>query len=135
MNYQDARIYELRSLSEGSVGKAYVKLLDQHRLKLIPLFLEHDLKHLILGYGMDSDEELKMQAYLLGNGNYSPFCVGFLSFGLLFPRLWGELYREYQKGKKAPSILNLKLKDCIKADLKALQLHYQSPSNLHCPGA
>ena len=37
-------------------------MLDEKGLKLIPGFERHDLNHLILGYGMEPEEELCMQA-------------------------------------------------------------------------
>ena len=75
------------------------------------------MKHLLLGYGITkAQEEIKMQAYLFGNGNYSFSCILFLLSGILFPSLWNKFYKEYRKGKKAPSILELSIDDCMEKD-------------------
>ncbi|MFK7920374.1 MAG: hypothetical protein AB8H47_00380 [Bacteroidia bacterium] len=124
-NFYADKLEYMRNLPADSIGHEYAKMLDQNDLKVIPQFAEHDLKHLILGYGMTSAEELKMQAYLLGNGNYSPICIGFLSFGILFPSLWEEFYAEFKKGKAAPSIFNLSLKDCMEKKSSELKRHFR----------
>ena len=61
----------LDGCAENSIGKEIVKMLDKYDLKLIPFYEEHDLKHLVLDYGMTSEEEIRMQTYLFGNGNRS----------------------------------------------------------------
>lgn len=50
----------LRSLPNNTVGNDLAKMLDEKRLKLVPGFERHDLNHLILGYGMEPEEELCM---------------------------------------------------------------------------
>lgn len=109
----DARMRELNELPEGAVGKEVASLLNSNGLQLIPKYEDHDLKHLVLGYGMTSIDEIAVQAYLFGNGNRSITCMLFLSSGLLFPEHWKRFYQEYTYGKESPSILNLSLKNCM----------------------
>ncbi len=104
---------ELSVCPKGTIGQDLNQLLKTHNLSVIPKFENHDLKHLILGYGMTPIEEIRMQMYMLGNGNYSPFCPLFVVSGLLFPNKWKDFYKEYKKGRKAPSILRLKITDCM----------------------
>lgn len=108
-----SRMKELNNLADGTVGKDVAQLLESNNLSIIPKYEDHDLKHLILGYGMTSMDEIAMQAYLFGNGNRSLTCVLFLSSGLLFPEYWKRFYGDYKSGKEAPSILDLTLKNCM----------------------
>ncbi len=114
---------ELSLLPEGTIGNDVFKMLNSHNLKIIPKFEEHDMKHIILGYSMSSIDEVRMQAYLFGNGNYSISCILFLASGILFPEHWNTFYQDYKKGKNAISISSLVLKKCqteLTKDLKAI---------------
>lgn len=111
---------QLENCQENSIGKELIQMLDHHKLNFIPFYEEHDLKHLILDYGMTSEEEIRMQAFLFGNGNRSISCVLFLLSGVLMPSAWGKFLEDYKRGKNSPDILNLKLENCL--DLSALEL-------------
>lgn len=78
-------LLSLKSCPENSVGKDVLKMIEEQNLKLIPFYESHDVKHLILGYGMTSENEIRMQAYLFGNGNRSLSCLLFLFAGVLLP--------------------------------------------------
>lgn len=122
--YLRERFLEMDNCEDGTVGKDYVDLLVRQGVDFIPVFKEHDLKHLVLGYGMSSVDELRMQAYLFGNGNRSVFCILFLASAILLPGSWSVLHAEYQKGKLAPSVLQLKLADCIGLQTRDLIVDY-----------
>jgi hypothetical protein len=103
----------LRSLPEHTVGNDLARMLDAKGLKLIPGFERHDLNHLILGYGMEPEEELCMQAYLVGNGYYKLHCCLFLSSAVLLPCLWKTLFAHYKLGKQSESLSSLSLQECM----------------------
>lgn len=111
--YSEKQLDTLRKQAPGTVGFELANMLIENKLTVIPRFENHDLKHIILGYGMTSMEEIRMQAYLFGNGNRSIVCILFLLSGLVFPEEWKSFYAEYRKGKKAPSILKLNVADCM----------------------
>jgi hypothetical protein len=120
---------KFKSSSEDSVGKDLYYLLEKNNLKLIPFYENHDLKHLILGYGMSSKEELRMQVYLLGNGNRSVSCVLFVLSGLLLPSSWKLFYQDYIKGKNAPSIIELSIDTCWNETTESIQKKYTTRNN------
>lgn len=124
-NCYEEKLAFMRQLPKGTIGSDLALMLDKKELKLIPKFENHDLKHLILNYGMSSKEELRMQAYLFGNGNYSIFCLLFLASAILWPSCWKELYNDYKLGKKSPAINYLKLKDCMLENTEVLKKKYQ----------
>ena len=119
--YFEQKLAFMRSLPQDSVGYRLAEMLDQKGLKLSPYFESHDLKHLLLGYGMSSGDEIRMQAYLFGNGNRSVFCMLFLLSGILYPASWSVFYRDYKKGKAAPSILELDLESRLSARFSELK--------------
>lgn len=114
----------LRKLEEGTVGRAVADFLDRHRLGLIPKFESHDLKHILLGYGATVEDELKMQAFLWGNGNRSLPCFLFLSMSLLTPYLWRDLRKAFRRGKGAKSIYHLQIEDCQHLSIEAVRKAY-----------
>jgi hypothetical protein len=117
---------ELKALPLGTAGRAIADLLEEHNMRFIPGFENHDLKHLVLGYGMNTKDELRMQAYLLGNGNRTLPCILFLTLGVLTPSIWKELHEEYKKGKAGKSILELSLNDCAERNLNELRREYRN---------
>jgi hypothetical protein len=117
---------ELRNMESGTVGRELADLLDRQNLRMLPRFKEHDLKHLLLDYEMNSADELRMQAFLLGNGNRSIPCLLSLSYGLFRPFLWRSLAKAYWRGRRSPSILHLSIEDCKDQSLKELKKTYQS---------
>jgi hypothetical protein len=123
--YSNKRLNLLENKSPGTVGYDLAQLLKENQLTIIPRFEDHDLKHLILGYGMTSMEEIRMQAYLFGNGNWSPFCLVFLATGLIFPEEWSSFYTEFKKGRKAPDILQLNVADCMDESTEELIGRYR----------
>jgi hypothetical protein len=135
----EQRLQLMRSLPDHTVGNDLARMLDEKGLKLIPGFERHDLNHLILGYGMEPEEELCMQAYLIGNGYYKFHCCLFLSSALLLPCLWKTLFTHYQLGRRSESLSSLSLDACMteRTDLmiqkyRAAWLHESCPELLDC---
>ena len=119
----------LRSLPAHTVGHDLAHMLDSRGLKLIPGFAKHDLDHLILGYGMDPEEELCMQAYLIGNGRWQLQVFLFLSSAVLLPGLWGTLWAHYQLGRQSPALASLTFDGCLTQNTDQLRRQY-APSRL-----
>lgn len=111
---------ELIKYPDGTIGKDLVNMVINKNLDFIPKFESHDLKHFILGYGMNAEDEIKMQAFLLGNGNYTIPCLLFVSLGVLMPDKWTCIKDAFKRGIRVPSILKLKIEDV--AHLPTLEL-------------
>lgn len=120
----------MRSLPVHTVGHDLARMLDSKGLKLIPGFAKHDLDHLILGYGMDPEEELCMQAYLIGNGRWQLQVFLFLSSAVLLPGLWSALWAHYKLGRQGPALTALTLDDCLTQKTDQLRRKYAPPSML-----
>lgn len=115
---------QYRQLPVGTVGRSVADLLDAQGLQMIPRFESHDLKHVLLGYGMDPEDEVRMQAYLWGNGNHSLTCFLLLSTALLLPDTWPSLKVAYRRGKANPSMVHLTLQACAEMSLKEVRAQY-----------
>ena len=113
----DSKLTHLRTLQKGTVGREIAIMLDDRGYKLIPKFENHDLKHIILDYDITMKDEIKMQAYLVGNGNLTLPCLIFLSLGLFYPTIWKDLPTEFLHGQKTKSIHFLTLDNCMDKDL------------------
>ena len=118
------KLEHLRSLPDHTVGNDLAKMLDSRGLKLIPGFAKHDLNHLILEYDMTPEEELCMQAYLLGNGHWQLQCLLFASSAVLLPGLWSTLWDHYNLGRRSESISPLKLDDCLDRNTEQVRRQY-----------
>ncbi len=95
------KVSELRKLKNGTLGKEIANCLDMHNLTLVPKFESHDLKHVLLDYKMTPEDEIRMQAFMIGNGNYSVPSFAILVFGaILLPDLWLTFYSDFKKGRK-----------------------------------
>ena len=125
----------MRSLPAHTVGHDLAHMLDSRGLKLIPGFAKHDLDHLILGYGMDPEEELCMQAYLIGNGRRQLQVFLFLSSAVLLPGLWGTLWAHYQLGRQSPALTSLTLDGCLTQKTDQLRRQYAPSRLLFAEGA
>ena len=130
------KLQRMRSLPDHTVGNDLAKMLDEKGLKLIPGFERHDLNHLILGYGMEPEEELCMQAYLVGNGYYKLHCCLFLSSSLLLPCLWRTLFAHYRLGNRSASLFSLSLEEYMAEKTEFVIRKYRADSaNETCPYA
>lgn len=95
----------LKNLPEGTLGRDIANCLDDNKLNLVAGFESHDLKHVLLDYKMTPLDEIRMQAFMLGNGNYTFPCFAILIFGMvLLPNRWMLFYEDFQKGRKVMPI-------------------------------
>ena len=120
----DSKLDCLRTLEQGTVGREIAKMLDSRQYRLIPKFENHDLKHIVLDYNMTMKDEIRMQAYLVGNGNLTLPCLIFLSLGVFHPEIWTDLPREYKQGKLSKSIHFLTLDNCMDRQLIEIKKEY-----------
>lgn len=123
-NYLAPKLNHLRSLQLGTVGREIAEILDSKQYRLIPKFENHDLKHIVLEYEMTMKDEIRMQAYLIGNGNFTFPCLIFFSLGIFYPTIWKDLLNEYQKGKASKSIHFLTLDNCMELQLIDIKNEY-----------
>ena len=64
---------ELRQFPPGTLGAELAAFLDIRHLNFLPQYETHDAIHLLLNYDTTVTDELRLQAFMLGNGSTS-FC-------------------------------------------------------------
>lgn len=122
------KLVALRSLPDNTLGKQAANCLDENNLRIVPGYESHDLKHTLLNYKMTAEDEIRMQAFMLGNGNYTIPCFAILTYGvILLPDLWQTLYADFQKGRNSVPISNWTLDEFKEYDLKTLQAQLAKP--------
>ncbi|ALJ00716.1 hypothetical protein [Rufibacter tibetensis] len=93
------KVDNLNELEEGTLGKDIANCLLENKLRLVPGYESHDLKHVLLDYKMNPVDEIRMQAFMLGNGNITvPSLAIFLYGFLLLPNRWRTFYRDFKSG-------------------------------------
>lgn len=122
----------LEQLPVGTLGRGVADILRENHLQLIPHYENHDLKHVLLGYAMTPEDELKLKAFMLGNGDWSFTCVGFLLLAVLTPEVWPALRRHYQRGRRTQSIVGWTLAEYAGQCTAALRHQIGLPTAASC---
>ena len=122
------KVSELRKLEHGTLGKEIANCLDQHELTLVPAYESHDLKHVLLDYKMTAEDEIRMQAFMIGNGNYSIPSFAILIFGVvLLPDLWLTFYSDFKKGNESIQISTWTIEKYAHRNLTVLRAEIIKP--------
>ncbi|MDZ7900064.1 MAG: hypothetical protein U5N85_18835 [Arcicella sp.] len=105
--FHDVDFYEnkgidLLNMPEGTLGNKIGKSLKENKLRLVPRYESHDLKHILLDYDMNPVDEIRMKAFMLGNRNYSVSVFTIFIFGaLLLPNFWITFCKDFRRGRKS----------------------------------
>lgn len=107
------KVAALSQLPAGTVGKELADCLLAKKLTLVPGFESHDLKHLVLDYELEPLGEIRMQAFMLGNGNWTLPSLAIFLFGLLLlPQHWHLFWVDFQAGQRCPAVARLSIDAC-----------------------
>lgn len=105
MSRYEEKVRKLQAMPEGALGKDIATCLKENRLSLVPNYESHDLKHVLLDFKMTPVDEIRMQAFMIGNGNYSVPSFAIFIFGaILLPELWTVFYSDFKRGRKVRPI-------------------------------
>ena len=133
--FHDITIYEqkarqLQELPDGTLGKDIANCLQKNNLRLVPNYESHDLKHVLLDFKMTPVDEIRMQAFMLGNGNYTIPSFAIFLFGiLLLPDLWKTFYKDYKNGQNSTPIKNWTIEEyanCQTSTLRQIVANYST---------
>lgn len=107
------KVATLSNCPAGSVGKELADCLVARNLILVPGFESHDLKHVVLNYELEPLGEIRMQAFMLGNGNWTIASIAIFLFGLLLlPQHWRLFQQDFKAGQQYRAIAYLEIEDC-----------------------
>jgi len=128
------KVSDLRKLEIGTLGKEIANCLDEHQLTLVPNYESHDLKHVLLDYEMTAEDEIRMQAFMIGNGNYSITSFAIFIFGfLLLPELWRTFLTDFKNGKNTVPISNWSIEKYYERNLTELRAELKKPKRIKEP--
>lgn len=98
---------DLHQLPEGTLGRDLINMLDDHQLQLLPYYVKHDIKHVLLGYDTTGEGEVCLQCFMLGNRHFSFPVMATVLFGLFtMPEYWLVFLKAFQRGRKSIAIEN-----------------------------
>ena len=96
---------QLRTFPAGTFGRELADMLDKNKFELLRNYEHHDAKHVLLGYGMDEEGEVRMQFFFLGNRRYSFPVLSTVAAGIvLMPDKWKIFLKEYRKGRSVAPV-------------------------------
>ena len=136
--FHDIALYEqkaklLNDLPDGTLGKDIANCLEKNGLRLVPNYESHDLKHVLLDFKMTPVDEIRLQAFMLGNGNYSIASFAIFIFGALFlPDLWKTFFRDFINGRNSKPISNWTIEEfahCQTSTLREIVFNYSTTSS------
>ncbi|WP_138079326.1 hypothetical protein [Hymenobacter jeollabukensis] len=125
--FHDMRPYQeklaaLARLPAGTIGREMADTMQARGLNLVPGFESHDLKHVVLNYALEPMDEIRLQAFMLGNGNRTLPSVLIFLFGLLLlPQHWRIFHRDFRAGRACPALASLTIEQCQHYQLHAFQ--------------
>lgn len=122
METYEAKMEQLRSMKQGTLGREVVDCLDKYHLRLVPHYESHDLKHTLLDFKMSPIDEIRLQAFMIGNGNLTWASFAIFLFGfILLPTQWGQFYRDFKAGWQSKAIKEWTLEAYADKDLLSLR--------------
>lgn len=122
MKLYEQQLNELRKLKKGTLGREVADCLDKHKLNLVPGYKSHDLKHSLLDYKMTAVDEIRMQAFMIGNGNLSIPSIAIFTFGfILLPYKWIQFAKDFHLGLNSKQIKEWTLEEHADKDLIQLR--------------
>ena len=98
---------ELYQMQDGTLGRDLVKMLDENNLELLPYYVKHDIKHILLEYDTTGEGEVCLQCFMLGNGHLSFPVAATVGFGLFtMPEYWPLFFKAFKRGRRSAQIEN-----------------------------
>lgn len=122
----------LRALPDGTLGREYVRFLDDHDLSAdlfrappgmpeVPAYVaqrlrqSHDIWHVVTGYGTTVPDEIALQAFTYGQTDLPSARalsrLGLLRWGWRYPSLFRAVRRAYSRGKNAAPLATVAWED------------------------
>jgi len=113
MSVYHRKVAALEQLPDGTLGRELADCLLARELTLVPGFESHDLKHVVLAYELEPVGEIRLQAFMLGNGNWTlPSILIFLFGALLLPHHWRLFKQDFHAGQQCAPLATLTIDDC-----------------------
>lgn len=100
-------VTELKNFPAGTLGFDLINFLERKKLKLLPHYARHDIKHILLQYDTTDEGEVCLQCFMLGNGHISfPVAATVLYGFVTMPEYWTKFRNAFKRGKNSIAICN-----------------------------
>lgn len=121
---------ELLAYPQNSLGNRLGVFLKENNFHPIPKLENHDLFHVLTGYGTEVEDEIALQYFFLGNGKRSAYLIGVIILGiLLFPETYRYFIKAYNKGANANKFYHWKFKIHLHIPIESIKnsIHNVNP--------
>jgi|GEM_PF-2015452 len=113
---------ECSKMDKDSLGYSLYTYLSENNLTFKPNLIRHDMKHILLNYEMKMEDELKLNAFLIGNKSNNLVGYIYLITCLFFiPEMITKLKIDYRKGKVATRLKSIDLQNLAEVNLTELR--------------
>ena len=113
---------ELLHFPVGTLGKRLGSFLKQNNFLLEPFYEDHDVFHVLLGFGPTVKEEAGMQFFLLGNGKRSVFVwITVLGAILLMPECQAYFRAQFRRGRDCLPVHTWEFQYLLREPVSVLQ--------------
>lgn len=93
---------ELGAMPAGSLGHDLFLFLEKRKLPLLPHYVRHDLKHVLLEYDTTDEGEACLQSFMLGTGRISFPVLATVAYAFItMPEYWRRLRKAFREGRQA----------------------------------
>jgi ubiquinone biosynthesis protein Coq4 len=117
---------QLKQLPEKTLGNELFHFLTQNHFTYLPHFETHDVKHVLLNYGVSGKEEACMQFFYLGNRHYSmATIISAIASFILLPEYIFSFRKAFLRGRKAKSIGKISLGELLHFKTSELKVRFQ----------
>ena len=113
---------QLLGFPAGTLGNDLIDYLLRRQLKLLPYYVRHDIKHILLDYDTTDKGEVCLQCFMLGNRHVSFPVIATVFYGMLtMPEYFGSFRKAFLRGRKCDAISDFKwfeILHCYTNDIK-----------------
>jgi hypothetical protein len=113
---------QLLSFPAGTLGNDLIIYLQERKLKLLPYYARHDIKHILLDYDTTDKGEVCLQCFMLGNRHTSFPVIATVLYGIFtMPEYFSAFREAFARGKRCNSISGFKWFEilyCYTSDIK-----------------
>lgn len=96
---------ELAAFPKNSLGYELQNFLGHKHLELLPHYVRHDMKHILLNYDTTDEGEVCLQCFMLGNKHVSFPVIATVVYGYVtMPEHWVKFWLSYKRGQEAAYI-------------------------------
>ncbi len=112
---------ELKNFPDETLGKELINFLEIKKLELLPYYVRHDIKHILLNYDTTDEGEGCLQCFMLGNGHVSfPVIATVVYAFVTMPEYWPAFNKAYTKGRRCKPIADWKWFEILEQPTKSL---------------